>query len=183
MSITDAERNRPYPCPTEGCPGEIRWFAPDSWICGAELAVIDPVLVGYVVTIALDREQRARDAWQTAENAKASAAWRAKEAQRQARPPVPTWLYRMFDSAGQLLYVGITSQHLEARWSHHRSKWWWPLVARRLVELHPSRDSAAEAERRIIRSGASIANLDQLDGQAWHDQHAREAAYRKRVGA
>ena len=125
---------------------------------------------------------RAHNEWQAAENARASAEWRARDAQREPPPPTPTWLYRMYDAEGQLLYVGITSQRVEDRWKGHHARWWWPLVARHRVDLYPSRPDAADAERRIIRSGASIANLDQLDGEAWHAQHAREAEYRARMG-
>lgn len=65
-----------------------------------------------------------------------------------------TALYRLFNDAEQLLYVGVTSR-LEKRWKfHRRDKAWWPEVRIREIEwfsdrLEALRREAAEiAERR-----------------------------------
>jgi hypothetical protein len=63
-----------------------------------------------------------------------------------------TTLYRLFDQAGTLLYVGITEHWPARRRSHASAKYWWPEVARTTVEEHPDRDAALLAEARAIRT-------------------------------
>lgn len=61
-----------------------------------------------------------------------------------------TALYRLFDEAGDLLYVGITNDP-EVRWSYHaRQKEWWPKVHRRAVEWKATRAEAETAEAEAI---------------------------------
>lgn len=61
-----------------------------------------------------------------------------------------TTLYRMFDAAGQLLYVGISARAL-GRWEAHRhDKSWWSEVDRITVEHFPSREEALAAETAAI---------------------------------
>lgn len=63
---------------------------------------------------------------------------------------VPTALYRFYDAAECLLYVGIT-QDLDGRWSvHSRIQPWWLDVARRDFEWIASREEADRAEARAI---------------------------------
>ena len=48
--------------------------------------------------------------------------------------PERTALYRFFDEAGTLLYVGISNDP-DVRWSYHaRQKDWWPKVRSRTIE-------------------------------------------------
>lgn len=50
-------------------------------------------------------------------------------------------VYRLFDEAGELLYVG-SSNNPERRWKQHASdKPWWPEVARKEAIWHPWRES------------------------------------------
>ena len=70
-----------------------------------------------------------------------------------------TALYRLFDEAGQLLYVGIAVEP-RVRWGvHAREKTWWPQVARRDVEWLPDRVSAEAAEVAAIVSEAPRYNV------------------------
>jgi predicted GIY-YIG superfamily endonuclease len=63
-----------------------------------------------------------------------------------------TALYRLYDSAGELLYIGVTSNP-QVRWGQHKSeKPWWPQVARKTLEWLPTRDEALDAEPRAIVS-------------------------------
>lgn len=75
------------------------------------------------------------------------------------RPVVPTALYRLFDKAGVLLYVGIaTSPH--TRWYAHREeKRWWPQVAREEIEWFPSRTDAKAAEKIAIKAEGPVYNV------------------------
>lgn len=64
-----------------------------------------------------------------------------------------TWrhvLYRLFNSAGELLYIGIT-QDLNARFSWHAGHSpWWPEVADCRTEFLPSRAELQAAELKAI---------------------------------
>lgn len=63
-----------------------------------------------------------------------------------------TALYRLYDEAGALLYIGISHQP-EVRFEQHADqKEWWPLVDRREVEWFGDRLTAATAEAAAIRS-------------------------------
>lgn len=62
----------------------------------------------------------------------------------------PTSVYRYYDSAGVLLYVGITSRGPQ-RNSEHQTKKWWRFVVRQVVDHHPTRGAAELAEADLIR--------------------------------
>lgn len=89
------------------------------------------------------------------------------EAGEAAAPPVvglvitgePTGLYRFYDAANVLLYIGI-SRNLYARWGQHEAdKTWWPLVVTRTVVMYPSRPEAEEAEGVAIRAENPVHNV------------------------
>jgi prevent-host-death family protein len=70
----------------------------------------------------------------------------------------PTALYRLFDAAEQLLYVGISTQP-ETRWTQHAAdKPWWPLVQHRKTEWHADRKAAEDAERAAVQSEEPLYN-------------------------
>lgn len=69
-----------------------------------------------------------------------------------------TTLYRLYDKADRLLYVG-TSADTQTRWEQHaREKLWWSSVARATVEWHPDRTTAMAAERTAIKTEAPLHN-------------------------
>jgi hypothetical protein len=65
--------------------------------------------------------------------------------------PVPTSVYRYYDKAGVLLYVGITSRATTRQQEHNADKEWWAFVARQEVEHLDTRPLASERERELIR--------------------------------
>lgn len=68
------------------------------------------------------------------------------------RRRIPTALYRLYDAAGDLLYIGVTSLP-KARWHNHkRERSWWPQVARKDLEWHPNRSAALLAEKRAVET-------------------------------
>jgi predicted GIY-YIG superfamily endonuclease len=68
-------------------------------------------------------------------------------------------LYRMYDSARQLLYVGITFDP-RTRWkAHGEDKAWWTDVSSIDVQHFTSRTAADRAERRAIRSDRPLYNV------------------------
>jgi len=60
-------------------------------------------------------------------------------------------LYRFFDKAGAVIYIGSTwSPHV--RWSEHEGRDWFPDVATVTVEHYTDADELREAERAAIRT-------------------------------
>ena len=69
-----------------------------------------------------------------------------------SRPPGRTAVYRLYDDAGDLLYVGV-AKNPPARWKYHaRHKAWWQEVADREICWHADRDAALRAEAAAIRA-------------------------------
>jgi excinuclease UvrABC nuclease subunit len=61
----------------------------------------------------------------------------------------PHLLYRFFDEAGELLYVGITV-NLPLRLRAHSQRDWWTDVRTMTAEEHPDREAVLVAERVAI---------------------------------
>ena len=72
-----------------------------------------------------------------------------------------TALYRLFDAAGRLLYVGISSNPEERLKSHASTAPWWPLVANRDIAAYPSRGAAEDAETEAIKTEQPLYNRAQ----------------------
>lgn len=68
-------------------------------------------------------------------------------------------LYRLYDAAGRLLYVGITWNPVRRWEKHKRLKSWWSEVARAVVEVYPNEGQALDAEVAAIRSEQPIHNV------------------------
>jgi hypothetical protein len=68
-----------------------------------------------------------------------------------ATAPDPTSVYRYYDPAGMLIYVGITRQGMGRNVQHNRKAEWWQYVARQEIEHHESRFLAAKREKELIR--------------------------------
>jgi hypothetical protein len=63
-----------------------------------------------------------------------------------------TWLYRMFDTHGDLLYIGISGA-LGARMDLHRTgKPWWPEVDHVIATMIGQEHTALDLERATIRA-------------------------------
>lgn len=59
-------------------------------------------------------------------------------------------LYRFYDDAGQLLYVGITNDPGRRMSQHAEQKRWWPEVRGVSIEWYDDREGVAAAERRAV---------------------------------
>lgn len=72
-----------------------------------------------------------------------------------------TDLYRIFDSEGRLLYVGISAA-LGERVSQHRNgkNWWWQDVATIHVVHYETRDEARAQELAAIRTELPLHNIE-----------------------
>ena len=70
-----------------------------------------------------------------------------------------TAVYRLSDSAGRLLYVGMGRNPMN-RWAAHADLHpWWPEVASFQVTWHPTRDEAAVEERRALQNDEPMYNI------------------------
>ncbi|MDJ0460615.1 hypothetical protein [Streptomyces sp. H27-C3] len=66
-------------------------------------------------------------------------------------------VYRLWDTDGNLLYIGSAySPGMRAK--AHRAKPWWPLAVRRTDEWHPSREAAYVAETVAIEQARPPGN-------------------------
>ncbi|MFE4818583.1 GIY-YIG nuclease family protein [Streptomyces sp. NPDC056704] len=100
--------------------------------------------------------------------------------------PERTALYRLYDTDGQLLYIGITNDP-DRRWTQHaRSSRWWPAVATKQVEWLGDRRDALRAEK------AEVKRLNPPYNRNWNpwevrarlqyqDHLDREAAIKERL--
>lgn len=70
-----------------------------------------------------------------------------------------TVLYRLFNKADVLLYVGVANRPTERFNSHLSLKRWWSQVARTDLEWHATRRSALMAERAAILDENPLYNL------------------------
>ena len=73
-------------------------------------------------------------------------------------PTERTAVYRLYDSADRLLYVGI-SDNPGRRWKDHHSKPWWSDVARHTLVWYDNRADATSAETKAIRTEAPMHNI------------------------
>jgi predicted GIY-YIG superfamily endonuclease len=91
--------------------------------------------------------------------------------------PERTALYRLYDTRGRLLYVGITNNP-EVRWqTHAREKPWWPKVANKTLEWFETRKSAQRVERIEIAEERPAFNLQHNPGRArelYNENNARK---------
>ncbi|MGW2371707.1 GIY-YIG nuclease family protein [Kitasatospora sp. NPDC001683] len=80
-----------------------------------------------------------------------------------------TAVYRLYDTDGSLLYVGIT-HNLEQRWADHRHwKRWWHLVHRSDIQWFPNRASALAAERAAVEAESPRFDKTHRLGRGWRD--------------
>lgn len=63
----------------------------------------------------------------------------------------PTYVYRLYDKNGKLLYIGITND-IEIRfYAHSLDKWWWNDVAKVYKRKYASREKAQDIELKAIK--------------------------------
>lgn len=70
-----------------------------------------------------------------------------------------TWLYRMFDEAGVLLYIGISRDAFIRFAQHAKDKPWISQVAKWERESYPSRAQALRAEKAAIQAEHPLYNV------------------------
>lgn len=76
-----------------------------------------------------------------------------------AVPDRPQWLYRLFDSEGRLLYVGVTDDVWRRVGEHERTQEWGDDIVRVKRQRYPGRAAALAAERRAIHIEKPVHNV------------------------
>lgn len=84
----------------------------------------------------------------------------------------PTAVYRLYNRAGELLYVGISSQP-RVRLVAHQKRPWWGEVATREIVWYDHRQSASAEEERAIHREFPLYNAH--DTKSWADIDARRS--------
>lgn len=78
---------------------------------------------------------------------------------RARRDTAPQALYRFYDAAGRLLYVGITADLPRRLGRHKRDRPWWADVTRVEVAHYPDRENALAAEAEAITDERPLYNV------------------------
>lgn len=73
--------------------------------------------------------------------------------------PDTTWLYRMYDNNGALLYIGISKSAFSRFERHSAEKPWINNVTSWNREPYPTREAALEAERAAIKEEHPLHNI------------------------
>lgn len=71
----------------------------------------------------------------------------------------PPLVYRAYDAAGRLLYVGTTRNLGSRLQTHNTQSWWFGLVDRITTEVYGDTTSAKAAEASAIRAEGPVANV------------------------
>lgn len=85
----------------------------------------------------------------------------------------PHILYRLYDKAGELLYIGITNNIQNRLEQHAQTKRWWPDVAEIKLETgFKDRTALENAEREAILQ--EIPRYNSFHNWRWHTKHKSE---------
>lgn len=91
-----------------------------------------------------------------------------------------TALYRLFDAAGKLLYIGI-AVNPPSRWAGHAAdKLWWGEVARITIHWYDTWGAAEAAEATAIRQENPLHNVVGVASEERAERLARAALHRLR---
>lgn len=75
------------------------------------------------------------------------------------------WVYFCHNAAGDLLYVGLTSEGLQRHRAHAKNADWWSQVDTIRIEHYDSRESAALAEAAAIKKHEPPFNRELIPGR------------------
>jgi predicted GIY-YIG superfamily endonuclease len=89
--------------------------------------------------------------------------WATRHDEDASAEPVPHWLYRIYGTEGELLYVGIT-RNLSARLAQHAREQSWGLEIRDVIaRWYPDEASADAAETEAVRAEEPRHNIAKRD--------------------
>lgn len=87
-------------------------------------------------------------------------------------------VYRLYDAAGALLYIGATGNLRQRFQFHRKDKPWWPDVAGKRLDVYDRVAEAKEAERCAILSEDPVHNISGTPKMAEVDPRLAAAASR-----
>lgn len=73
--------------------------------------------------------------------------------------PRPNFVYRCYDAAGVLLYVGCSVEPVTRVSSHRINSWWGDRLHSVRYTVFPTREKALEVERRTIFTERPVCNV------------------------
>lgn len=85
-----------------------------------------------------------------------------------------TQLYRHFDKAGTLLYVGISLHAVKRLSEHDGSSPWYKDISHVTIEHFPSRQAAEIAEKKAIKKEKPRHNIAHVDNTSNHHVFSQE---------
>jgi predicted GIY-YIG superfamily endonuclease len=74
-------------------------------------------------------------------------------------PDQPQWLYRLFDSEGRLIYIGVSDSVWRRVKEHERDQAWGPDIAQVRRQRYPGRAAVLAAEKRAIQIEKPVHNI------------------------
>lgn len=77
------------------------------------------------------------------------------------------FVYRCYDAAGTLLYVGCSVDLATRRLAHSAQSWWYPQVASYRLIVFPNRRHALRIEAQTIHAERPLWNVRHQDFAAW----------------
>lgn len=102
-----------------------------------------------------------------------------EERRRRTRLPrseMPHLVYRHYDPAGVLLYIGCTVDPKGRLLNHKQNSWWFPLVATSRHTVYPNKLHARRIERTAIRDERPLCNVQHQDFRSWPPEQIRAGA-------
>lgn len=85
----------------------------------------------------------------------------------------PHYVYRHYNAAGELLYVGCTVDPRARATSHGQGSWWIGQSASFRLTIYPNRLHALRVERHTIRTERPLWNVRHQDFGAWPVERLR----------
>lgn len=80
--------------------------------------------------------------------------------------PVQPVMYRCFDAAGRLVYVGSTADWNRRLSEHRKQSWWFSLIADIKARHYPTLEDARRAESKLLRKERPTFNWRDT-GRSW----------------
>lgn len=75
-------------------------------------------------------------------------------------------VYRLYDAAGELVYVGYSADAIKRSMQHARKSSWWPEIVRAECDFYDTREEAMAAEKALIKRHQPRFNKVNTDGYA-----------------
>lgn len=86
----------------------------------------------------------------------------------------PHYLYRCYDAAGRLIYVGCSVSPVQRMDQHKASSWWFDQVEKFRYTVFPGRDKAIDMERAAIATENPRWNIQGRDRALWSADDYRD---------